>query len=178
MKRVVVVGSSGSGKTTIARALSDKLALPHLEMDSVAHRGGFSDHPQPWFRPEIEAFAAGEEWVIDGNYTSWGTQEVVWPRADTFVWPDISKARAISRVSRRTLKRVFTREELWDGVKEPWSNLYSLDPYKNLMVWTWTRYDGVVQKYENAMSDGSWEHATVHRLRTPAQVRSFLSGVG
>lgn len=175
MNRIVVVGSSGSGKTTIARRLSDVLDLPLLELDSVAHREGFADEPRPWFGPEVSDFVNQERWVVDGNYTSWGTSDLVWPRADTIVWPDLPRHIVMWRVTRRTLRRVVTREKLWGGVKEPFSNLYSRDPYKNLMVWTWTRYRHVTEKFETAASEGSWDHATVHRLRSQPEIDQFLS---
>lgn len=84
----------------------------------------------------------------------------------------------MSRVVRRTLRRVFTREELWGGVKEPFSNLYSRDPHRNIIIWTWTRHADTKEKFENAMTDGSWHHATVHRLRTPREVERFLRSQG
>jgi hypothetical protein len=69
---------------------------------------------------------------------------------------------------------VTTREELWNGNREPWTNLYSLDPEKNIVLWAWTRFAGVTVKYETCMTDGSWSHAVVHRLQTRAEVTAFL----
>lgn len=178
MNRVVVVGSSGSGKTTVARRLARGLDAPLLEMDSVFHRYGWADDAHDDFLPTLDDFTHADRWVVDGNYTSHGVREVVWPRADTFVWLDPPRRTVMSRVVRRTLRRVFTREELWGGVKEPFTNLYSRDPYNNIIVWTWTRHAHTRDKYEAAMTDGSWNHATVHRLRTPHDVERFLQGQG
>lgn len=174
MNRVVVVGSSGSGKTTVARRLASVLDAPFLEMDSVFHRYGWADDPPDDFLPTLDDFTRPDRWVIDGNYTSHGVRDVVWPRADTFVWLDPPRRTTVSRVVRRTLRRIFTREELWGGVKEPFTNLYSRDPHKNIIVWTWTRHADTKEKFETAMADGSWQHATVHRLRTPREVESFI----
>lgn len=175
MKRIVVVGSSGSGKTTFARRLAVALGLPHLEMDSVFHRDGFADTAHDEFLPILDEFTASEGWVVDGNYTSHGTRDVVWPKADTVVWLDLPRKTAMARVVRRTLRRVLSREELWPGVKEPFSNLYSLDPYENIIVWTWTRHRHVQEKYEKTMTDGSWSHADVYRLRSQREVERFLA---
>lgn len=177
MQRVVVVGSSGSGKTTVARELAGILDAPHLELDSVFHRDGFADEAHDEFLPILKEFTSGDRWVVDGNYTSHGTGDVVWPRADTFVWLDPSRRIAMARVIRRTLRRILFREELWGGVREPFSNLYSLDPYKNIIVWTWTRHGHVREKYATAMTDGSWDHATVHRLRSASEVEMFLDSI-
>lgn len=177
MNRIVVVGSSGSGKTTFARRLAAILDLPHLEMDSVFHRDGLADEAHDDFVPILEEFTDAERWVVDGNYTSHGARDVVWPKANTFFWLDLPRWTSVSRVVRRTLRRVLLRQELWAGVKEPWSNLYSLDPYRNIIVWTWTRHAHVRAKYEEAMLDESWRHATVHRLRSRSEAESFLDSL-
>lgn len=177
MSRIVVIGSSGSGKTTVARRIADILDIPYLEMDSVRHANGWDSTPDPEFQLVLGEFTAQERWVVDGNYTSHGAREVVWPRVDTVVWVDPPKRIVMSRVIRRTLKRTITREELWNGLREPWGNLYKTDPFENIIVWAWTRYDHVREKYETAMTDGTWAHATVHHLRSTAEVDRFLDSV-
>jgi adenylate kinase family enzyme len=174
MKRVVIVGSSGSGKTTVARALAESLGVPHLEMVSVFHQHGWADDAPEDFLPTLDRFTAGDEWVVDGNYTSHGTREIVWPRADTIVWLDLPRRTAMYRVVRRTFGRVFTREKLWGSVREPFTNLYSLDPNRNIMVWTWTRHSETRDKLETALSGID---ATVHRLHTPTDVTRFLDSL-
>lgn len=177
MNRIVVIGTSGSGKTTTARALARTLDVPHLEMDSVMHAGGWNATPDDEFRRILGDFASQERWVMDGNYTSHGSREAVWPRADTVVWSDVPRRVVMSRVIRRTLRRTLTQEELWDGVREPIANLYKFDPYENIVVWAWTRFDHVRNKYERAMTDGSWSHATVYRLRSKSEIEHFLDSL-
>jgi adenylate kinase family enzyme len=177
MKRVVVVGGSGSGKTSFARELASRLGLRHLEMDSVFHQHGWADDAPPEFLPTLDRFTAGDGWVVDGNYAGHGMRDVVWPRADTIVWLDVPRWTAMTRVVRRTLGRIFTREKLWGAVREPFTNLYSLDPSRNIMVWTWSRHQQTRETFEEALADGDWSHATVHRLRTSAEVSRFLDSL-
>ena len=178
MNRVVVIGSSGSGKTTLARQLAAALALPHLELDSVAHDGGLNATPKEEFRRRVGEFITRERWILDGNYTSWGSRDVVWPRADTIVWLDLPKRVVTWGVVTRTLRRVATQEELWNGVREPWTNLYSLDPHENIILWSWTNFEHTREKYETAMRDGTWAHARVHRLTSRRQVDALVAWVG
>jgi adenylate kinase family enzyme len=177
VQRISVVGSSASGKTAMARALSERLDLPRLELDAVFHQPGWQPKPDDDFRAEVAAFAAGDHWVIDGNYTSHGVAQLVWPRADAVVWLDPSRAVVMARVIRRTLRRVVTREELWNGNREPWSNLYSAKPEKNIIVWAWTRFAHTRSKYEAMLTDGTWSHLEVVRLRSAREADAFLAGL-
>lgn len=177
MKRIVVVGISGAGKTTLARELSMRLGLPHVELDSIAHRRGFESTPRSQFISEVSEAASRPEWVIDGNYTSWGTMETLWPRADTFVWLDLPKSVVMRRVLRRTLGRVVRREVLWDGARERWANLFDPHPDNNIVLWTWARHASTREKFESATADGKWSHATIHRLRSDEDVRRLLSSL-
>lgn len=174
MRRVSVIGCSGSGKTTMARAISEQLGLRHLEIDSVFHQAGWTPRPDAALRTTIAEFARAKHWVIDGNYVSHGVGDIVWPAADTIVWIDPPRRTVMRRVIGRTLRRVITRQELWNGNREPWSNLYSIRPEKNIILWSWTRFDGTRKRYEQAMADGTWDHATVHRLRTRHDVEGLL----
>lgn len=172
-----MVGNSGSGKTTVAGAIASSLGAPHLEMDAVRHRDGWDSVGPDEFAVIVADFAAADRWVIDGGYTSLGTREIVWPRADTVVWLDPPRWLTTARVLRRTLRRMITRERLWGSVTEAWSNLYSRDPLKNIIVWTWTQHAHTRLKHEQASTDGSWAHATVHRLKTRREVNALFDSV-
>jgi adenylate kinase family enzyme len=174
MRRISVIGSSASGKTRTSRSLAERLGIPHLELDSIFHQPGWTQRDNAEFRTEVAEFARGDRWVVDGNYTSHGVSDIVWPRADTIVWLDPPKRTVMARVVRRTLRRVVTRQRLWNGNREPWSNLYSRDPLKNIIVWAWTRFDHTRTRYETMLTDGTWSNMTVYRLSTSHSVTQFL----
>ena len=178
-QRIRVQGCSGAGKTTLARALADRLDLPHLELDAVHHREGWREATDAEFDAALEEFLAGapDGWVACGNYTRRTGRLTA--EADAVVWLDHSRARVMARVLRRTLGRLVTRRELWNGNREHWSNLLRREPEQNIVLWAWTAYPGYVQKFRpqweahrEAGSRPRWV-----RLTGPAATRDWLQRV-
>ena len=132
VQRVSVVGNSGSGKSTLASELAATLAVPHLELDSVFHQPRWESLPLDEFQRVVAARAAEDGWVIDGNYSS-RVQPIVWARADTVVWLDPPRLTVMRRVIGRTVRRAVTRQELWNGNREPLINFFSLVPEKSII---------------------------------------------
>ena len=118
VRRVLVVGSSGAGKTTFARELADRLALPHVELDAIFHQPDWQELPREEFRAAVSVRIAEPGWVVDGNYSK--VQDLVLARADSLVWLDYSRAVVMRRIVPRTVTRVVRRQELWNGNREPW----------------------------------------------------------
>ena len=172
--RVSVVGNSGSGKSTLAAALAEHLAVPWIELDSIFHQPGWDPLPGDEFRARVEALAAGDGWVIDGNYTA--VRGLVWARADTVVWLDLPRPLVMRRIVARTLRRAARRQELWNGNREPWSNWLTLDPERSIIMWSWTQHAKYRVRYQQAMADPALAHLSFVRLRSPAEVKAFVNG--
>jgi adenylate kinase family enzyme len=176
MLRVSVVGSSGSGKTTFAAALARRLGVPHIELDSIFHQPGWTELPLEQFLERVGASTSSDGWVIDGNYPA-VLQSIVWPRADTIVWLDLPRSLVITRIVPRTLTRVIFRRRLWNENRERWENLFSRDPERSIIAWSWAKHAEYRARYEGAMQDPRWEHARFVRLTTPRAIRDFLFDV-
>jgi adenylate kinase family enzyme len=173
VRRISVVGNSGSGKSTLAAALAAALGVPHLELDGVFHQAGWQSLPAPEFRAAVAAFAAGEGWVIDGNYGA--VQDLVWARADTVVWLDPSRARVMRQLIPRTLLRMARRTERWNGNRESWRNLLRASPEESILRWAWTQHARTRERYRQARADPAFAHLEFVRLATPAQVAAFAA---
>ncbi|MFV1971504.1 MAG: hypothetical protein ACC683_10960 [Acidimicrobiia bacterium] len=177
MQRISVVGSSGSGKTTAARAIADKLGHPRLELDSVYHQPDWTPLPDDEFREVAMDFASKDRWVIDGNYSSHGVLDLVWHHADTVVWVDPAKRTAMRQVTWRAVSRATTGKELWNGNRERWPNLFKWAPEDNIIRWTWTRFDHTRVKYESRMNDPAWAHLEFVRLRSRSELSEFVDSL-
>jgi len=177
VRRVSVIGCSGSGKTTLARALAGRLGVPHLELDGVFHQAGWVPLDRGQFQSRVAERLGAPGWVVDGNYVGQGVASLVWARADTIVWLDLPRYAVMAQLVARTLRRVVTREELWNGNRERWQNFVARRPEENLMLWAWTRHGPQRQRYARMMQDGTWAGREVFRLRSRRDVEAFLRGL-
>jgi hypothetical protein len=101
----------------------------------------------------------------------------VWDRADTVVWPDVARSRAMRRVVARTIRRAITREKLWNGNVEPLRNFFDPRPTHNIIMWTWTRHGPTRDKLERMTVDPRWAHFEVVRLGDGDE-EAFLESLG
>jgi adenylate kinase family enzyme len=172
MQRVSVVGNSGSGKSTLARRLAASLGAPHVELDAIFHQPGWQELSRDEFRAAVGEAVGTESWVVDGNYSA--VRDLVLARADTVVWLDLPRTVVMRRVVARTLRRVLTRQELWNGNREPFANLYRWDPAKNIIRWAWTRHGVYAQRFADEAKDPGHAHIQFVRLRSPADIDALL----
>jgi adenylate kinase family enzyme len=170
MRRVNVIGTSGSGKTTVAAALARRLGVEHVEVDALAWGPSWESTPPEVLRERVGAAAARETWVIDGNYSA--TRDLVWARADTIVWLDLPRRVVMWRVISRTARRLVSREVLWSGNRESLRTALSRD---SIILWAWTTYGR--RRYDYPGLFLAHPHLDVVRLRSAADTRRFLRSI-
>ena len=171
-QRIAVIGTSGAGKTTLARRLSAARDVPHLELDSVFHQPGWEPLPDDEFRRRVATFCAGDRWVTCGKYAV--VRDLLFARADAIVCLDHGRARQTFRVYRRTLRRVFSREPLWNGNRERWSALRPFGPADQVVArWAWENIPRVRRLF-NELEAHPPPGTVVVRLRGWRQIDAFL----
>lgn len=171
MRRVSVVGSSGSGKSTFAAALARKLGVPHVELDALYHGPGWTPAEPRALQDAVDAVVAGEGWVVDGNYGA--VRDRVWARADAVIWLDLPRSVVIPALIRRTLRRGLRRQVLWNGNRErPWQ-IFDPRPEHNVVLWSWTHHEQYSGIYSVAANNPA--NPPVVRLRSRAEIAAFLA---
>jgi adenylate kinase family enzyme len=177
VRRVSVVGCSGSGKSTVGRRLARDLSVPYIELDSIFHQPGWVPLPRDEFRRRVAELTAADGWVIDGNYSS-SVQSLVWDRADTVVWLDLPRRTVMRQVIWRTLRRVAFRAELWNGNRERWANLLTWAPEDSVISWSWHHHPVYRSRYSAAAASPPQPGLAFVRLRSHRAIRRFLDGEG
>lgn len=130
-RRVVVLGTTGSGKSTAAARIAELIGADRLELDSLNHGPNWTQRPVEEFLAGVAEFAARPSWVIDGNYVD-RVSDTLWPQADIVVYLDPPLPVTLWRIVRRTVLRIVRRTELWNGNRERWTALFGRD---SLLVW-------------------------------------------
>jgi adenylate kinase family enzyme len=174
--KINVIGTSGSGKSTVARSVARKLDIPYIELDALFWRPDWQETPDDEFFAAIEGALAGKDsWVVDGNYSR--TQALKWRDVDMIVWVDYSFSRTMYQAVRRAATRAWAQTELWPGTSNRESFRRSFFSRKSTILWTLQNYSKTRRKYETFFTDPKWQHIRMIRLRTPAETRTILQSM-
>lgn len=175
MPRIMVIGTAGAGKTRAAVRIARRLGVPHIELDSMFHLSGWKERPADEFRALVDAATAEGDWVVDGNYAV--VRDILLARAETVIWLDYPRWRVMLRVIRRTVRRLVTRQTLWGVVKEPWSNVFSTDPHRSIVVWAWTTHGDRRRRYQEMVADPVNADVEFVVVETPRQLETVIRDI-
>lgn len=169
-QRIAVVGTTGSGKTTLARQLADRLTIPHVELDAIHWEPNWTEIPTPLFRERLTPALSGNSWVVDGNYSQ--VRDIIWSRADTVVWLDYSLPVVLHRLVRRTFRRVVAREQLWNGNRETLATTFSRD---SVVLWAMKTHPQRRKEFPILLKQPEYAHLTAIHLRSPKAAQDWIS---
>lgn len=171
VRRLVVKGCSGAGKSTLARALADALDLPWIELDAHHWIGpGWRAATPDDLRTRIEALLTDDRgWIVDGNYDS-KLGELVVARAELIVWLDLPLWLKLGRLLRRSVRRLWHREALWNGNRESFLDQF----WGRESLFAWALRTHVLHRR-------SWPEkfagARLVRLTSPAEVDRWFAEI-
>lgn len=165
MRRVLVIGSGGAGKTTFATRLGALTGLPVTHLDAHFWNPGWIETPREEWARRVADLARPDAWIMDGNYG--GTLDLRIESADTIVFLDIPRLTCLARVVRRRLTYAGrARPSLPDGCPERLSF--------GFLHWIWTyparRRPGILERLDSLRGSKRVIH-----LRGVRAVRRFLA---
>jgi adenylate kinase family enzyme len=173
MRRVVVGGSTGSGKSTFAVALAQRMGVPVIELDALRHGPNWTETPEDRFREIVDERTSVDAWVVDGNYVM--VRDLTWGRADTLVWLDFPLRTIYRRLFVRTNRRIFRREALWNGNRERFATAYLSGD--SLYVWVLRSYWRRRRNWPRWFNGPEGAHLTVQRFRSQREADAWLAGI-
>ncbi len=167
MRKVLVIGSGGAGKSTFARMLGGLLNLPVIHLDAHYWQPGWVEPPKDEWLETVEGLIARDAWVMDGNYS--GTLAVRLAACDTVIFLDLPRPVCLWRVTKRSLMyRRARRPDMAEGCPE-------------MLTWEFVRWVwGYKKRSRPKVVRRLEEHARnkrIIRLRSRAEVRKFLNSI-
>ncbi|MRS15827.1 adenylate kinase [Enterobacteriaceae bacterium RIT691] len=174
--KINVVGTSGVGKSTLARRVAAVVDAPYIEMDTLYWRErwqGVSD--EVLFTTLTNRLSETECWVLDGNYNR--TRPIKWRDVDVIVWVDYGFWRTLRQAVSRAFTRAWTQKELWPGTGNHESFRRSFLSRDSIILWTLKTWHKNRQRYLADTQDPQFSHLTFIRLRTQAQTEAFLQAL-
>jgi adenylate kinase family enzyme len=170
MERIAIVGTTGSGKTTLARQVAQRCLIPHVELDALQWEPNWTPAEPQVFRNRVTAALSSDRWVVDGNYST--VRDIVWTKADTVVFLDYPFWLVMRRLLRRTWRRSLHREELWNGNRETFrQSFFSRD---SILVWLLRTYWKKRQQYPALFQQPEYAHLSIVQLRSPQLAEQWL----
>jgi adenylate kinase family enzyme len=170
--RIMVVGTSGAGKTTMAKRIAFEFGLPHIELDSLHWEPGWQaltqTNPGEFIR-RVGAAVSAEAWILDGNYGA--VRKLVWSRATHLIWLDYSRSVIMYRVIKRSIVRAVNQTELWAGNRENWRRW--LRP-SHPITWAWTTWRRRRLQFEELLQGAEYKDLVVLRIRRPREAAKVV----
>ncbi len=164
MKRILVLGSSGAGKSTFARQLGERLGIEALHLDSYYWQPNWVSTPPEAWAQKLKELLERDSWVMDGNYTSSLPQRLEY--ADTVIFLDRGRVKSLLRCVGRLLKyRGQSRPELAPGCYEK----IDLD----FLKWIWNYPRDVKPRIMATLSEQAGKEVVV--LKSDQEIARYLA---
>lgn len=179
-QRILVIGNSCSGKSTLGSQLAASLNLPFVELDALNWEPNWvslnDTNPDEFIR-RIQKATVGDSWVVAGSYTKF-SQPVFWPRLETIVWLDLPLYQLVWRMLKRSWQRWRTNELLWGTNYEKfWPQLMVWRKEDSLLWWIFTQYQPKRQRMLAHHIDPRWSHIRFIRLCSNAEIKEFAHSI-
>lgn len=103
MKKILIIGSCGAGKSTFAKRLHNVLGVKVIHLDQCYWKSNWTRTEKEEWESKTREFIEGDEWILDGNYRS--TLDLRLSQADTVIWLDFSPLICYYRTLKRRFKK-------------------------------------------------------------------------
>jgi adenylate kinase family enzyme len=167
MRRVLIIGSGGSGKTTLANRLGKKTGIRVIHLDLMYWKPNWLRTENDEWNKTVNQLIAGDEWIMDGNYSrSMGMRMAA---ADTVILLDLPRMICLRRISKRILRHYGkNRPDMAPGCNER----FDLE----FLLWVWNYPNRTKPKVE-ALLKNFPDKLNVIRLRSPKEIETFIENI-
>ena len=174
LERVVVIGTSCSGKTSLAQSLSDVLDVPNIELDAIHWLPNWEPRSTLELRSLVGQAVASDRWVADGYYGQ--VRDIVWQKATCLIWLNYPFRVVFWRALRRTISRVFTGVSVYSENTESFRRAFlSKD---SILLWVITTFRRRRREIPLLLAEPEFSHLRVMEFNGQRDADEFLRSVG
>ncbi|MCC6259751.1 MAG: adenylate kinase [Anaerolineales bacterium] len=170
-KRIVVIGTTSSGKSTLAGELARKFNLRFVELDALYWRPNWKPTPPLEFREKVLEAIEGGAWIVAGNYSS--VRDLIWNKAECVIWLDYPFRIVFWRLIKRTIHRSVTQELLWGTNTESFWKHLKLWSEDSLIHWLFKTYWR--RKRETPLLLRQYLHLKAFHFKHPKEAQAWVS---
>lgn len=164
MKKVLIIGSGGAGKSTFARRLHEATNLPLFHLDKLYWKPNWVETPKAEIYEITERLMAGDEWIMDGNFNS--TMEKRIAASDTVFFLDMPRSLCVYQIFKRVFKYYKkTRPDMGEGCPEK----FDLE----FLKWVWS-FPKEVKPLIEARIERAGQGKNIIRFKSRKDVEKFF----
>uniref|UniRef100_UPI00402AF8C1 DNA topology modulation protein n=1 Tax=Bacillus sp. DX2.2 TaxID=3073452 RepID=UPI00402AF8C1 len=166
MKKVVIIGSGGSGKSTFAKELGKIINIPVFHLDSLYWGPNWTKTPTLEWKEKQNNYMKKTKWIIDGNFSS--TLDMRIMAADTIIFLDLSRYICLFRAFKRSIKDYGkTRSDMGNECYEKFDVKF--------LKWIWDFPNKGRKKIISKLDTVDTTNKRIIILKSPKEVQKFLS---
>jgi adenylate kinase family enzyme len=170
--RLVVIGTTSSGKSTLAEQIAKRFDLNFIELDALHWEPNWQESPLEVFRERVRKAIQAEKWIVAGNYHV--VRDLVWTKAEAVIWLDYPFFVILWQLTRRTFKRWWTQELLWGKNIEPFWGHFRLWSQDSLFHWLFKTYWRRKRETPQLLSLPKHRHLKLIHFKHPREVEIWL----
>jgi adenylate kinase family enzyme len=175
MKKINVIGTSGSGKSHFSKQLAERMGYPYIELDAIYWQRNWRGIETSDFLKRVITEVNQPYFVLDGNHSK--TNEVKWSAVDTVIWLDMGFWLTFWQVLSRSFWRSLYQNEIWQGTGNKESFVRNFLSKDSVILWMLKNYWKTKRKYRALFRSDLSKTITLVRLRTRHEAYEFINNV-
>lgn len=174
-KHIVIIGTTSSGKSTLAKQIADMFNFKYIDLDALHWEPNWQEAPLDVLRERVKAATQAPAWVIAGNYHS--VRDIIWPKAEAIIWLDYSFWKIFWQLARRTFTRWWTQELLWGTNRENLWTHFKLWSQDSLFHWLFKTYWKRKMEYPILLGLPEYRHLKLIHFKHPNDTKNWINSL-
>lgn len=174
-KRMVVIGTTSTGKSTLAEKIANRLDIDFIELDALHWEPNWQEAPLEVFRERVRRAIRSKRWIVAGNYHV--VRDLIWPEAEAIIWLDYSLWRIFCQLTLRTFKRWWTQELIWGTNREALWVHFKLWSQESLFHWLFKTYWRRKRETPEILKLPEHRHLRLFRFTHPKDTEEWIKTI-